>query len=97
MPGGDTEYMVRLGFPVFARYKPPTDIRGHCRMVDWDVPIMIGSVSITPGDLVLGGRDGVIVIRQSIAEEAVTKTEEVVRTEHPIQAAMLNGVLPLKA
>ncbi|HTS71033.1 MAG TPA: RraA family protein [Terriglobia bacterium] len=93
----DTEYMVRLGFPVFARYKTPADIRGRWRLVEWNVPIVIGSVSISPGDLVLGDRDGAIIIPQKIAEEVVTKAEEVVQTENQVRAAILRGVLPLEA
>src|SRR5271157_1000033 len=93
----DTEYMFRLGFPVFARYKTPLDIRGRWRLVDWNVPIVIGSVAIAPGDLKLGDRDGVIVIPQTIAEEVVTKAEEVVHTENLVRAAILQGVLPLEA
>ncbi len=93
----DTEYMVRLGFPVFARYRTPADIRGRWQLVDWNVPIVIGSVSIAPGDLVLGDRDGVIIIPQTIAEEVVTKAEGVVKTENLVRAAILKGVLPLEA
>jgi regulator of RNase E activity RraA len=93
----DTEYMVRLGFPVFSRYRTPLDIRGRWRLVDWNVPIQIGSVTITPGDLVVGDRDGVMVIPQAIAEEVVTKAEEVVKTENLVRKAILEGVLPLEA
>jgi 4-hydroxy-4-methyl-2-oxoglutarate aldolase len=93
----DTEYMFRLGFPVFARYKTPADIRGRWRLVEWNVPIIIGGVRILPGDLVLGDRDGVIVIPQKLAEEVITKAEEVVRTENLVRAAILQGMLPLDA
>ena len=93
----DTEYVVRLEFPVFARYKTPADIRGRWRLVEWNVPIVIGSVTITPGDLILGDRDGVVVIPQTIAEEVVAKAEEVVRTENLVRAAILKGILPLEA
>jgi regulator of RNase E activity RraA len=93
----DTEYMFRLGFPVFARYKTPLDIRGRWRLVDWNVPIVIGSVAIAPGDLMLGDRDGVIVIPQTIAEEVVSKAEAVVQTENLVRTAILQGVLPLEA
>ena len=48
----DTEYMFRLGLPVFARYKTPLDVRGRWRLVDWNVAIVIGSVAIAPGDLI---------------------------------------------
>jgi regulator of RNase E activity RraA len=93
----DTEYIFRLGFPVFARYKTPADIRGRWLLVDWNVPIVIGSVAIAPGDLVVGDRDGVIVIPQKIAEEVITKAEEVVHTENLVRKAILEGVLPIDA
>ncbi len=86
-----------LGFPVFARYKTPVDIRGRWRLVDWNVAIVIGSVAIAPGDLILGDRDGVIVIPQTMAEEVVSKAEVVVQTEDLVRAAILRGVLPLEA
>jgi len=93
----DTEYMVRLGFPVFARYKTPQDIRGRWRLADWNVPVVIGSVKIRPGDFILGDRDGVIVIPQTIAEEVVGKAEVVVHAENLVRASILDGVLPIEA
>ena len=93
----DTEYMVRLGFPVFARYRTMRDIRGRWRLVDYNVPIRVGGVSIKPGDLVLGDRDGVLIIPREIADEVVTKAEEVVHTENLVRKAILEGMLPLDA
>jgi regulator of RNase E activity RraA len=93
----DTEYLVRLGFPVFARYKTPLDVRGRWRLVSWNEPIVIGSVSIEPGDLVVGDRDGVVIIPKIIAEKVITKAEEVVNTENEVRAAILRGVLPIDA
>jgi 4-hydroxy-4-methyl-2-oxoglutarate aldolase len=93
----DTEYMVRLGFPVFLRYRTMRDIRGRWRLTAYNVPITVGGVAIQPGDLVLGDRDGVIIIPLQIAEEAITKAEEVVNTENLVRKAILKGVLPLDA
>ena len=93
----DTEYMVRLGFPVFSRYRTMRDIRGRWRLTAYNVPITVGGVAIQPGDLVLGDRDGVIIIPLQIAEEAITKAEEVVNTENLVRKAILKGVLPLDA
>jgi 4-hydroxy-4-methyl-2-oxoglutarate aldolase len=93
----DTEYMVRLGFPVFSRYRTMRDIRGRWRLTAYNVPITVGGVAIQPGDLVLGDRDGVIIIPQQIAEEVITKAEEVVNTENLVRKAILKGVLPLDA
>jgi regulator of RNase E activity RraA len=93
----DTEYMRRLEFPVFCRYTTPRDILGRWRMVAYNVPISIGRTAISPGDYVLGDRDGVVIIPQAVAEEVISKAEEVVRTENLVRKAILEGVHPLEA
>jgi regulator of RNase E activity RraA len=93
----DTEYMVRLGFPVFCRYRTPRDILGRWRLKEYNVPIAVGGVAIEPGDFVLGDRDGVLIIPRRVAEEVITKAEEVVHTENLVRKAILEGVLPLDA
>jgi len=93
----DTDYIHKLGFPVFARYKTPRDIIGRWRLVDYNVPIVIGGVSVLPGDCVVGDRDGVLIIPQAVAGEVIAKAEEVVRTENLVRKAILEGVHPLDA
>lgn len=93
----DTEYMVRLGFPVFARYRTSRDIRGRWQLVDYNVPIVIGGVAIRPGDFILGDRDGVLVISHEIAAEVIARAEEVVHTENEVRKAILQGMHPLAA
>jgi 4-hydroxy-4-methyl-2-oxoglutarate aldolase len=93
----DVDYIIRLGFPVFARYKTPRDINGRWRLVDHQVPITIGNVHIRPGDYVVGDRDGVLIIPQEIAGAVVAKAEEVIQTENLVRKAILEGIHPLKA
>jgi regulator of RNase E activity RraA len=93
----DTEYMVRLGFPVFCRYRTPRDILGRWQLKKHNVAIAVGGVAIDPGDFVLGDRDGVLIIPRQVAEEVITKAEEVVHTENLVRKAILEGVLPLDA
>ena len=93
----DTDYILKLGFPVFARYTTPLDIAGRWRLVDYNVPIQIGTVQIESGDFVVGDRDGVLVIPQAIAEEVITKAEEVVHTENLLRKSILEGVHPVDA
>jgi regulator of RNase E activity RraA len=93
----DSDYILKLGFPVFARYKTPLDIAGRWRLVAHNVPIVIGRVHIAPGDYVLGDRDGVLVIPQSIVANVVSKAEEVVQTENLVRKSILQGAHPLKA
>jgi 4-hydroxy-4-methyl-2-oxoglutarate aldolase len=61
------------------------------------VPITIREVRIVPGDFVVGDRDGVLIIPQGVAEEVITKAEEVVHTENLVRKAILQGILPLEA
>jgi 4-hydroxy-4-methyl-2-oxoglutarate aldolase len=93
----DIDYILKLSFPLFARYQTPQDIVGRWRLIDYNVPITIGAVRIQPGDLVLGDRDGVVVIPQSVAEEVIAKAEEVVHTENAVRKAIFDGVHPVEA
>ncbi len=93
----DTDYIEKLGFPVFARYRTPTDIMGRWRLVDFNVPIRIGRVEVSPGDYILGDRDGVLVIPAGVAEEVITKAEDVVKTENLVRNDILDGIHPLEA
>jgi regulator of RNase E activity RraA len=60
-------------------------------------PITIGAVTIRAGDYLLGDRDGVVIIPQAVAEEAVTRTEEVVATESDMRRALIGGMDPVEA
>ncbi len=93
----DTDYIEKLGFPVFARYRTPTDIMGRWRLVDFNVPIRIGRAEVSPGDYILGDRDGVLVIPAGVAEEVITKAEDVVKTENLVRNDILDGIHPLEA
>ena len=93
----DVDYIIKLGFPVFARYKTPRDINGRWRLVGHNVSIVIGGVHIKPGDYVVGDRDGVVIIPQQIAGEVVAKAAEVVQTENLVRKAILQGTHPLEA
>jgi 4-hydroxy-4-methyl-2-oxoglutarate aldolase len=93
----DVDYILKLGFPIFARYQTPQDIVDRWRLLDYNVAITIGEVRIHPGDFVVGDRDGVVVIPQSAAEEVIAKAEEVVHTENDVRKAILEGMHPVEA
>jgi regulator of RNase E activity RraA len=52
---------------------------------------------VSSGDYVLGDSDGVVAIPAALAEEAVTRTEQVVGTENAVRAAILAGMDPQQA
>ncbi len=93
----DTSYIAKIKFPVFARYTTPIDIVGRWHLTAYNVPIQIGKVKIAPGDYVVGDHDGVVIIPQDVANEVITKAEEVVQTENLVRKAILEGVHPVEA
>lgn len=73
----DADLIEQLGFPVFSR---GLSVRGTDKQggghINW--PILLGDITINPGDLVVGDRDGVIVIPAaeiSATVEAAQKRE----------------------
>jgi 4-hydroxy-4-methyl-2-oxoglutarate aldolase len=62
----DFEQIAQLGFPVFGTYRTVTDIRRRGFMHSYNVPITIGGVCVSPGDLIFGDANGVVSIPQTM-------------------------------
>ena len=93
----DVEYILRLGFPVFCRYRTPRDIVGRWKLISYGRPVQIGRVRVNRGDFVVGDKDGVLIVPQAITMEVLTRSEEVLGTENLVRKAILQGVHPLDA
>jgi 4-hydroxy-4-methyl-2-oxoglutarate aldolase len=92
----DVERIIEMGFPVFARYRTPADIRGRWRYVEVGIPIRIGQVLIQPGDFVVGDPNGVVVVPKDLALEVLLEAEKVVEVEDKIREELRAGEDPLK-
>ena len=68
----DADDIEEMGFPVFSR---GLCIHGTSNYGDGTLnePIMIGNILINPGDIVVGDRDGVVIIPQEKIEETIEK------------------------
>jgi len=93
----DVEFILKIGFPVFASFYTPSDIVGRWIPDRYGEPVTIGDVTISDGDYLLGDLDGVVAIPKAVAEEAVTKTEGVAETENRVRTAILGGMDPVEA
>src|SRR6478672_4183633 len=58
----DVVKMTAMGFAVFARGTSPYDSLDRNRVVDVDVPVEIGGVLFSPGDLAIADVDGIAVV-----------------------------------
>ena len=93
----DIDYILKLGFPVFCRYRTPADVMGRWKLVSYGKEISFGSVTVRRGDFIVGDKDGVLVVPREITVQVLEKSEEVVNTENLVRKAVLEGVHPVDA
>ena len=71
----DIEENEAIGFPIYARAN--TGGRStRCAKGEINVPIACGGVSVRPGDIIVGDRNGVVVIPLEHAEEIIQAAQE---------------------
>lgn len=87
----DVRQIRAMNFPVFHGGIGPLDTKGRARMVERDVRVECGGVSIDPGDLVFGDVDGVVVIPRSHEHAVMDLALEKVRGEDHTRDALLKG------
>ncbi len=93
----DTPGILALNFPTFSTGRFAQDQRGRGSVVDFRIPVTIGQVQVTPGDIVVGDLDGVIVIPQAAEEEAVRRALEKASTENRVRVAIAAGMSAVEA
>jgi 4-hydroxy-4-methyl-2-oxoglutarate aldolase len=92
----DIEWIARLSFPVYARYRTPVQSIGRWRVTAWQVPVdMPGAtrkrVRVSPGDFVLADVDGVIVVPARAAERVLAEAERLTKKEVRIRRELDRG------
>ena len=92
----DSAYIVRMGFPVFVRYRTPVEARGRFRLSEYQTPInMPGAISsnvtIDPGDYVFGDIDGVVVVPKALTLEVMRRAKARMRQENKVRAGLKAG------
>lgn len=86
----DSTDIAALGFPVFCRgFHPEATAKSDPGEID--VPVVLGGVTICPGDIVVGDDDGVVVIPFERAEVVLAKVQAVAAREEDIRSRILAG------
>lgn len=93
----DTDFILRLGFPVFCRYLTPSDVVERWHITAMGAPIVIGEVSIATGDYVVADRDGVVIIPAASGADVAAQVDEVMNAENELRTMILNGTDPQTA
>lgn len=86
----DRDALRTLAFPVFARAVTPR-VGSNRRVGATQEEISCGGVVVRPGDLVVGGSDGVAVIPRSRLSEVLRSVDAVAAKEADMRARMRRG------
>jgi len=86
----DVDDILPLGLPVFCRAITPSSAfpSGPGAI---GLPMALGDVAIQPGDLVMGDRDGVVVVARTELAEVRARLDDVIAKEAELQARVDAG------
>lgn len=80
----DTHQILETEFPIFYKYRISNGSLGRCLITHYQIAIVIGNVTIKPGDIVVGDIDGVLIVPRNIAYNVLVRAEEILVNEKQI-------------
>ena len=86
----DSDDIISLRFPAFSRLVMPNagEPKGFGEI---GVPVTVGGVRVDPGDWLLGGGDGVVVLPRTMATEYGNRAMDVLEKENRIREEIKEG------
>lgn len=90
-PLRDVDEAIGYEFPVFSRSLTSLTARGRVVELGTQVPVIIGHVTVQPGDYVLADRSAVIFIAERDIERVLEAAEVIVAKEAAMAKAILAG------
>jgi len=80
----DTHQILEADFPVFYKHRISNGSLGRCLITHYQTVLQIGSVTIKPGDIILGDIDGVLIVPREVAYKVLIRAEEIRENEKKI-------------
>src|SRR6266851_4504895 len=93
----DEAGILDLGFPTFCWGSYALDISFRGKVLAYGVPTKVGDVSVSPGDVVFGDRDGVLIVPATLAPEVFDRALEKVHGENQVREAFREGMTAVQA
>jgi len=87
----DVAKALELGYPIYSRARFMRTGKDRVEVLAEQVPVSIGGVKVSPGDLIVGDDDGVVRIPQDIEDDVLRLAAEIEEREGAIMAAVLGG------
>jgi 4-hydroxy-4-methyl-2-oxoglutarate aldolase len=92
----DSEGLIGVGVPLFSRGITPNSCvkSGPGRV---GLPIVAGGVAIESGDVLVGDRDGVVVVPQRLLDHVIVRVEAIREAEKKVVAAVAAGLTQMES
>jgi 4-hydroxy-4-methyl-2-oxoglutarate aldolase len=90
-PARDIDESRQLDFPVFARSITGRTARGRIVEVSTGAPILVGDVTVTPGDYVIADGSSVVFVAQADIGRVIDAAELIVQRESLMAQALRDG------
>lgn len=87
----DTALCLELGYPVYSRSYSMRTGKDRVQLDATQVTVNIGDARVSPGDILRGDADGVVVISRAHEAEVLAAAEEIAAAEDAIRAAVRTG------
>jgi regulator of RNase E activity RraA len=87
----DTKAVLKLDFPTFSWGSYGQDSAPRYKVLDFRIPVEIGSVRIRPGDIIFGDLDGVLVVPREAEADVFAAALEKARGEKLVRKALEEG------
>lgn len=88
----DADEILRLDFPTFVAGFSPTDSLGRIDVTAVNRPLMCGGVEVSPGDLVVGDVDGIVVVPPEVEEFVLSHSRSKASEENQVRTALAGGM-----
>jgi regulator of RNase E activity RraA len=88
----DAAGIEALSFPTFCRGVYAQDQGPRGKVIDFRTTVEIEGVRISPGDLIFGDREGVMIIPSSVEQQAVSAALDKASTENRVAIAIRGGM-----
>ncbi|MFN9911610.1 MAG: hypothetical protein ACK53L_03435, partial [Pirellulaceae bacterium] len=82
---------------VYARATNPYDSRNRQRVIDFDVPIELDGVQISPGDLIAADIDGIVIVPKAVEHVVLAAAWAKVHAENQVREAIVRGMSATEA
>lgn len=90
----DVANLRKLGLHAWARGITPRTGKHRLTLAEFNGTVELAGIPVSPGDIILGDTDGIVIVPVSLAEQILERAEQAVATENVLIDALQSGATP---